>query len=252
MGLSGDEWKGNEPSDGMAKFGKRARRWFSLAVLCHLWHSRGANGAKLFDDEALVERLAEWFTEEAECYVVWVPTKGYVGKGFTTGEWQLDAFALKRDLPTALQEIRNTSVRELARGIGSLDEWLLADLRGTLPTSGAVGGSVHFTEERRRGLHLRKMRLTEWGPYRECQTCHHRFRMDRRHRAHCQECRAAGKAPLPPIGGETPVREDRDCLDCGESFTPHHWNARVCPSCRQDRKDPTRGRRTSQDQRGAA
>lgn len=191
---SGDGWKGKKPKDGPPKFGRKAQRWFRHAVFQWLTTEPEEGQAHVRDD-SLAWKVVDWYLEEHGVYVTWVPGDGYYGPRYSWGSWRLDEVTLTRDVRRGLQEVHNRCAAVVADSIASLDDWLRADLNGTLPIAGALGASVLFSDERKRDLHFSMLRLTEYGPIKQCKVCDHRFRSDRQHRAYCHECRAAGKAP---------------------------------------------------------
>jgi hypothetical protein len=169
MSSVGEAWKDEDPQDGKPKFGRKAQRWFRARLLQHL--------RELQVEPALLDALADWYVEETTLYVRWVPATRYSGKGFALGGWELHDDRVLADLLTGLEAVRATVATAAANAFTSLDEWLAADLAGTIPAYGyQLGGSPRLPEALRGKLKSATWRRDLLRP-RECPDCHGAWRV---------------------------------------------------------------------------
>lgn len=139
MPVTGKEWRGE--SDGTPRFGRKGRLWFARCVRDRINQIGGSypDPYKITEDE--VEPAVQGLVSEASAYVVWKDFEEYRGAEWGCGSWTINWDAVKRGLVHFLDESR---AAEVAGRIGSLDEWLKADIENDwfLLGSRTDGGSL--------------------------------------------------------------------------------------------------------------
>lgn len=199
MSLHRTGWKGED--DGRVRFGRKAKLWLASAIRERLTATDEKHPEpRVYGQE--LEDIVAWYCEEPMFYVTWVPAAEYRGRGFSHGAWQLDYAAINRDFKLGRKVclVRRTLEIDNAR-IKSLDEWLRADIAGTLKCPGRFGGTEELSAEVVKNL----------------------------------SSAAANRRKRWP----------RRCVQCDRSFKPDHHKATRCPSCRAERRAPTRRARAS-------
>lgn len=119
------------------------------------------------------------------------------GRGFSHGAWILDMDAINADLALAKDQLCRARLRAIdAEVIHSLDDYLRADIEGTLAYAGAEGGSGMIETELQNELSAKAWKRRMRWP-RKCTACGESFTPDRRTAARCPTCLAERRAPLP-------------------------------------------------------
>lgn len=134
-------WKGEE-SEGFPKFGKKARQWFLRSLRANL-KEKCFLRAK---DE--LESIVQWLAADPTAYVTWIDDEQYHGRRYSNGAWVIDWKAIAEGCDAALADSTATAERSRLR---TLDDWLRADLDGSLKHIPA-GGSVSLNQEVREQL----------------------------------------------------------------------------------------------------
>lgn len=189
-------------------FERRALRWFRCRVADILMGVAidipAGTREPLNGTEPYFADLLDWYCARSRRYVYWTAAVHYQGRGFATGHWSVYSGEIEIDFERAQAEAtRVHAARELA-DVASLDQWLAADLAGSLPAA-PLGGSHELPEQARAALTTLKQE---------------------------RELRARLRKTCPQCGGRWSVRS-------GLEF-PHDLNAKRCPSCREakSRKRP--------------
>ncbi|MBK7907546.1 MAG: hypothetical protein IPJ78_13430 [Gemmatimonadetes bacterium] len=227
-------WKMDETPERRPKFGRRALAWFRSAVR---YGVRSANAPRGVDPDDFRERLVDWFASDHFAYVGWVPHDEYRGMGYPTGAWRLDQPAILRDLPNAVQAVQDECARLMLARLSSLEDWLAADLSGTLPAAPG-GGATALPSAVRDGLRVAAHGRRERSP-RLCPDCGRTWRPRTRIVAgsawrvfvgndrlakRCPECRDAER----PASAEP---EAKPCADCGAEWSPKDGREARSPRC---------------------
>jgi hypothetical protein len=175
-------WRGPLRDENGLPFGRRAQGWLRRQIRSWLETAEGA-------DEEKVAELLDWYMETPLRYVNWKDCDEYHGRGFSMGAWTVDWPTVREDFDlgrTRLAE-REAQARDYALGIRTLDDWLRADIAGTLTHPGAIGGMLFVADSLRyRGRTLRRM-----AP---CDACRKVFKLDRRNARNCPDCRVRLRA----------------------------------------------------------
>lgn len=202
------DWKGRD-DDGLVRFGTRARLWLERRMRQELEkYNNGTAPTKRYgvlpitqDD---VVGLVPWFMEDATHYVEWIFYDDYAGARYTRGAWRFNAETVKRDIPQGMEELRDRAAHAAdAATVATLDDWLRADMAGTLQHAGWLGGAkdMRLTPEERRGLNYSALtRRYRWP--KACATCGESFRDGSC--KNCKACRAKrrkgkGAVNSPPV-----------------------------------------------------
>jgi hypothetical protein len=147
----GESWKGDDYSDDPSKIGPDVRQWFTLLVSKTLKRQVGADG----EDNAIVQcrliveshlkgdeqAVIDWLTSRIDRFTIFVPLAEYRGDNYAMGGWQVRWNAIHRVIADVCCEIVEAKrvARDAAR-YPTLDDWLRADIAGTLRHRGADGG----------------------------------------------------------------------------------------------------------------
>jgi hypothetical protein len=186
-------WVGNtddrSPHDGRTKFGRRAGAWYRQRIADFLRSNGGLFGIAVGEIDDLAAELVNYYVEDSRLpwYGRWVAEEHYRGRRYSAGFWTLDERLLLAELPQEIMQLRRSKARESDKArLASLDDWLRADIAGTLQFGGEKGGAPNLLPELRS-----KMRLAaKVRRRRKCAKCGCRFiRGSRRHDT-CTKCRA--------------------------------------------------------------
>ena len=126
---------------------------------------------------SVVEMLLEWYLERAHIYSQWIEDHEYRGSRFSHGAWHCDVAAVQRDVPIAFGHVDQALD---ATRFTTLDEWLEADLAGTLYYRGSEGGMSRVARENRPAAR------------RKC-ACGEKFVPKRRRARRCEKCLALAR-----------------------------------------------------------
>ncbi len=199
-----DRGEDGNPSDGRAKFGRRARAWFLEAVYAYLTVPTKPGAAPVVEDADTAWAIARRLQLNAPELVYWQPMDRYSGRGFSTGSYQLRLAAILQAVEVIAREMKDAALAKASAHITTLDEWLAADLAGTLPR-GAEGGAAKIPAHDREWLAIyaaaRRNTITP------CATCGMRFKRAHMKRRNCPSCVAKnrerianGRGALPRTG----------------------------------------------------
>lgn len=168
----------SEDDDGLPKFGKKARKWFLRLLRAKLEGNR-------FDitDEELEPVIAR-FAGDPMPYVKWKDSDQYHGGQYSNGSWTIDWSAVVEGCASALRELRADA--EMAR-FPTLDDWLHAEVEGTLPASCARGGSAKLPKKLRRELQT-AARIRRKNRPRICRGCRSEFTPTCNRALRCRKC----------------------------------------------------------------
>jgi hypothetical protein len=194
MSTGTDGWK-PENGDGRVKFGHKARQWMAGLIRARLVAEYRKRGVVWEADQldAVVAWYEPWVcvSEDLESlgietpyYATWVPTDSYRGSGFSTGEWRVLWYEVLRDLPEAVVAVARTID---AKWIHSLEDWLRADLAGTLHYGGAKGGTDRLDQHQRLELMDATYRRRKSWP-RICADCGESRPPAKLNAKRCREC----------------------------------------------------------------
>lgn len=154
-------------------FDRRALRWFRQRLSDIL---RGAldvpaNKMDLAGNEPYFAHLLDWYCERVHRYVHWTPSIHYHGRGFAMGHWEVYWGEVEEDFGRAVVEAKRAHAAQALAPIASLEEWLAADLAGTLPAA-PVGGSVALSGDLRARLYFSRLKREPKVPdVRRCPSC---------------------------------------------------------------------------------
>jgi hypothetical protein len=182
-------WNGKRPDDDseQPQFGRKARQWFYQLLREKLFEKCCQEPGEL--DVFEIDPVIEHLLVDPLRFVKWVPFEQYQGGNYASGAWVLDPMRpLWAAVYAARCEVRGEVQRQLDAGIKSLDEWLLADAKGTLNYSGAEGGTslLHFRLQKRLCKAAAKRR-GRWP--RICPKCRSEFTPGRANAIYCPTCR---------------------------------------------------------------
>lgn len=205
------DWKGRD-DDGRVRFGTRARLWLERRMRQELErYNNGTAPTKRYgvlpitqDD---VVGLVPWFMEDATHYVEWIFYDDYAGARYTRGAWRFNAETVKRDIPQGMEALRDRAAHTAdAKAVATLDDWLRADMAGTLQHAGWLGGAedMRLTPAERADLSDKAFaRRYNWP--KACATCGESFRGGEY--KNCKACRAKrrkGKGVMDTLPVATP------------------------------------------------
>lgn len=173
---TGPDWRGN---DGLPNFGRKARKWFARLVRAKI-----EEGPSFGMTEEEREKLIERFLADPMPYVTWTDAEEYHGRGWSNGAWSIDWNAVREGCQAALEELRAEA--ETAR-FPTLDDWLRAELEGTLSSHGASGGSEKLSKKLRREL-LAAARARRKNRPRICRSCRAEFTPTSNRALRCTKC----------------------------------------------------------------
>lgn len=191
-------WKQDDDSP---KFGKRARRWFTLALRAHLDGVAKTTARKL--DAETLDALVRWYAARPRAYAVFTPFETCRGRGYSIGEWGLDVKAIAANLLAGLVEVDNRRASAVVTEVRSLDDWLRRDLANDLGQS-AIGGSALLPSSLEWTLRIDALGRRERWP-RTCASCGQPWTPRRlrgggvkghdRGAKRCPDCRAQDRTP---------------------------------------------------------
>lgn len=128
------EGDGGEVGD-KPRFGRKGRRWLARCIKEKLQEMKTKeNGPARDGMEWDTDALVQWFMQKPRRFVKWENADEYRGKSYTTGAWVVVWDKVNKTIPTAISEAENEPIE-------SLDDWLRADLEGTLIS--AIDGGAH-------------------------------------------------------------------------------------------------------------
>jgi hypothetical protein len=164
--------------DGLPKFGKKARRWFMRLLRAKL----EANRFDIKDDE--LEPVLARFAANPMPFITWNDAEDYHGRNYSNGAWKIDWNVVVYGVAAALNELRAEA--ESAR-FPTLDDWLRAEVKGTLDSTGRMGGSAKLPKKLRRELQA-AARARRKNRARICRTCHTEFTPTCNRALRCKKC----------------------------------------------------------------
>lgn len=183
-------WSDESGDDGLPKFGKKASAWFGRLLRTRLTTDDPQwvefFGVRITAGE--LDAVVSWLAESPMKYVKWKDSDEYHGGGFANGGWVISWEAVRDALPDVLSRIR--AAGQAAR-FPTLDEWLLADLRGSVKIETARGGAEKLPKRLRRELQ-QKARARRKGKPRTCCTCRGEFQPTCNRARRCKACIDAG------------------------------------------------------------
>jgi hypothetical protein len=136
------DWRGE--SDDAPRFTRGARRWFAQHIRAAIETEPQATAIYELRPEE-IGQVVGWLQERYTEYVSYLPTEEYRGRGWSHGAWVVDRAALKTGWRLALNTIRGDEGEAEASVTDSLDEWLRADIAGTV--QGVKGGDAAIPDE---------------------------------------------------------------------------------------------------------
>ena len=136
--------------------------------------------------------LVDWFMESAAHFVAWYPERFYRGADRDNGAWGIREQAVDANVKHGLVSAwarYDAEQREHDRNeFATLDDWLAADVAGTLKAPGAKGGSAKLPHVARMRLHSKAFARRERWPL-PCANCGTSFRPTKRGMKYCSACR---------------------------------------------------------------
>jgi hypothetical protein len=188
MSVSWNERNNEEDSDGIPHFGRKGKQWLARHLRTWLLQNGGTIPWRMVIGE--VTPIVEWFCEQPLRYIMWKDATEYHGKGYSFGAWIVHWDIVKDDLADGLQKLRAQKAQAAdASRITSLDDWLRADIGGTLEYRGAQGGTAQLSKELRERLARAALRRRRYW-HRACDDCGESFVPKRRNGRRCEECLA--------------------------------------------------------------
>lgn len=190
-------------------FGRKAARWFRARLAAYLEEVAFRDAARKVTSRDLLPHAVEWYASQPRRFVRWVAATRYSGPGFASGGWELAADAVLDAFPQALTEAQRAAAAAVSAQFSTLDEWLAADLAGTIARA-PLGGSASLDAETRTKLGAASYRRQLWWPLT------------------CPECGAGWRRRMETRGAGfvVPVAADRQ--------------ATRCPDCRAKRRQGRR------------
>lgn len=180
-----EQWKrdiDDNQSRPPVKFGKKARAWLCRVLTAELFTpSKTTEG--FFDrgtiewDQWAVDILIDWYLQKPERYVSWEDDKRWCGARFSCGQYVLNKKSVLADIEEGIKLV-DIACDNYANK--TLDDWLLADIEGTLCYKGDVGGMSRIPE----GMRARTKTK------RRCLGCGRLFEKQRNAKR-CIDCRRA-------------------------------------------------------------
>lgn len=218
-----DEWK---EDDGIPRFGRKARAWLRLLLQDRFFVTLPSGGyvhaiepragteerrkflatiATEFMIETLtgepskklnrashdyVEAFLGYLVDRSDCLVQWQPTASWGGPGFAAGEWSLNQVGLLQHVCGAADAGQRA---EDASACKTLDEWLIADVRGTLKWRGEKTGMQRVFRFSPEVNDLANQRRNARALLRECEDCRTKFKRRRVNIRKCERCCAIAR-----------------------------------------------------------
>lgn len=186
------DWEGKE-DDGRTRFGRKARLWFAHALRASFTEETDDHKRVIQDDD--LDEFVAWYCEDPERYVEWQPEDTYRGRRFAAGGWAINNGIVNADYDQAREEIERARLRAIdAAHISSLDDWLRADIAGTLQFPGCRGGTWGWDQSPEVQSSLAaaaRLRRRNWP--RRCRGCGESFKADHHKARRCPTCRAEGR-----------------------------------------------------------
>lgn len=185
--------------DGLPTFGRKARAWFLRSLRANL---REKCPLRVNDE---LEPIVQWLAADPRRYVEWLDDEQYRGRRYSNGAWVIDWKAVAEGFHAALADIVTAAECERLR---TLDDWLRADLDGSLKYVRAGGSGSLSREVREQLAETARARRRTWPI--GCVDCGKTFRRRPRARgkpircAHCLELRqkSTRNSGQPPKNGE--------------------------------------------------
>jgi hypothetical protein len=136
--------------------GRKATRWFRFRIAAWLEQYATQGGAGVVTKPDVLAALVEWYAEMPRRYLKWVAAERYFGSRYSSGGWELIPRVILQDLGDGIVEATRVASAAANAKFASLDEWLRADMNGSLAYS-PEGGSSDLTKECRESLAFRAL-----------------------------------------------------------------------------------------------
>jgi hypothetical protein len=183
--MKAEAWEGGDPT-----FGRDEAVWLRRRIMAHVFGDLNPETGwrtgpdKLGWPPCLIDEFLDVYAAEDPLrFVEWIDNDTFLGEGFANGSWHLKPKAVDAFSKQAL-DIVDRAID--AREFPTLDEWLKADIDGTLCFRGEAGGMSLVSPELRDAI---KAKRAERGDRRRCRACGEAFKADRANAKNCQPCR---------------------------------------------------------------